>query len=346
MKKIALIMAIIMLMGALVACSKTPGVDDSMKKVEYDPELRIGTADFLLFIPENYETKLYTSTVCASCDKLSVSVIGSDVSGVVTSLDKWNEKEANLKAVFGDYELISLDKEAKVANLPATKVLYTATVAGVPLSFEQYYFLRAASLYVLTFSYSKEDESTVKDDISTITDAFSFDKEAKAPDGMKAAAMMGEKLSAPAGCTMYIDKNWDVSFAAGAVTCRLANSYKANISLMCAPCENMSIEEYFESDLDNMRDSLNDFTLLEDECKADLLDSHAARKYVFTTNGPASEDVQVHYKICQYLCKKGDAMYILTYTADYQAQDQAGSDYYEQFYEDFENVIKYFKFDD
>ena len=129
----------------------------------------------------------------------------------------------------------------------------------------------------------------------------------------------------------FVPDSWKVETSTGVATAKYSDSILVNVSLMAATLENksQSADEYFNEYTEKFASVYEDFNIeSRDET---LLDSHAAKKFVYT-----GKVTGVEAKYMQVVCIKSGIVYIFTYTAS--------PDKYDKYLPDAEKMLENFSF--
>lgn len=130
----------------------------------------------------------------------------------------------------------------------------------------------------------------------------------------------------------FVPDDWTVETSTGVITAKYSDSITVNVSMMAATAPD-GIEDaaaYWDYYRDTFAATFTEWELISDE--ASLLDEHAAHRYVYTGAVGGS---QVH-KFMQTVCVKDGVVYLFTYTAS--------PDRYDEYLQDAESMLEYFKF--
>ena len=174
MKKIfALLMAIVLCVCVLCSCSSTEAAPDGMKAIESSDKL-----PYDMYIPAHWVQDLSTGAV-------SAYVSNSDLSNV--SMTQFNLDEMKkLSEYVSDYteELSTNLDEFKMSEgfpkkmvldgVEASKIEYTASLAGNSYKFMQVICVNAGTIYYFTYTSLVENFDLHTEDVQNILDNFFF----------------------------------------------------------------------------------------------------------------------------------------------------------------------------
>lgn len=161
--------------------------------------------------------------------------------------------------------------------------------------------------------------------ITLLTFASCAKTEVDVPQGMQRAS--GEYTD----YNLFVPDSWQVETSTGVVTAKYSDSILVNVSLMAATLENkeQTPDEYFDEYSEKFSTVYEDFNI---EAREDtLLDSHAAKKFVYT-----GKVTGVDAKYMQVVCIKSGIVYLFTYTAS--------PDRYDKYLPDVEKMLEHFSF--
>ncbi len=172
MKKIAIILAVIILALPLTACGEGSdvAVPNGMQLCTND------VINYNLFVPEEWTPSISTGAVGAYCsneDPTNVSVMAWNVDSTMTLDAWWESYKTDFDLVFDEMNMIS-DENATFGEVAAKRYTYTAKLGE-----HEYYYVQVACIhwsmvYVFTFTSTPENYETHSEDLEEMIEHFEF----------------------------------------------------------------------------------------------------------------------------------------------------------------------------
>ena len=237
----------------------------------------------------------------------------------------WGICEDKLAEELDEYKFISAeDKNIKLGGEAAVKYTYSAkmSVSGksVTYKFMQVMAIHDGQMYVLLFS-GPEDEFNKRFDgddgdgqhIGIIRefkfaeayvpeDSKEFSKKEDVPTGMKLASSKERPY------VLFCPESWNIDTSAGITT--VFASDKSNLTVQyIMPDVSMTVEDYWNDCLSAYKAEMSDFTQVS-AVDAQVGTVNGGKIAVFTGGRGG-----VSYKFKQAIARKGEVIYVVTYTA-------------------------------
>lgn len=172
MKKIAFLLAVIMLALPLASCS-----EDSDVKVPNGMQLCTNDViNYNLFVPKDWTQSISTGAVGAYCsneDPTNVTVMAWNVDSSTTLDSWWDGYVSDFKLVFDEMKLESKDNTT-LGGVAAQKYTYTAKLGEYEYYYVQCACIHWSMVYVLTFTSSPERYESHLDELDQIIEYFEF----------------------------------------------------------------------------------------------------------------------------------------------------------------------------
>lgn len=172
MKKIALLLAVLILALSLAACGEQSDVNvpNGMQLCTND------VINYNLFVPEEWTPSISTGAVGAYCsaeDPTNVSVMAWNVDSSMTLDAWWDGYVSDFELVFDEMTVVS-EETTTLGDVAAKKYTYTAKLGE-----HEYYYVQCACIhwsmvYVLTFTSTPENCETHEEDLADILEYFEF----------------------------------------------------------------------------------------------------------------------------------------------------------------------------
>ncbi len=172
MKKAAsFALACLLAVTTLVSCGQTNSAPMGFKEISDEG------VTYHLYVPDEWTTDISTGMTSAyydGRDPSSVSVTAFELDGSVTSIDDyWTSYEADFKAVFPDYTLVSSD-DALLGGTVAKEYVYTGTLSGTAYQFMQLVSFRKNQVYIFTYTASADKYESHLEDVAAILEYFAY----------------------------------------------------------------------------------------------------------------------------------------------------------------------------
>lgn len=172
MKKIALLLAVLILSLPLAACGEKSDI-----KVPNGMQLCTNDViNYNLFVPSEWTPSISTGAVGAYCsaeDPTNVSVMAWNVDSSMTLDAWWDGYVTDFELVFDEMTVVS-SETTTLGDVAAKKYTYTAKLGE-----HEYYYVQCACIhwsmvYVLTFTSTPENYETHTEDLADILEYFEF----------------------------------------------------------------------------------------------------------------------------------------------------------------------------
>jgi len=154
---------------AVVAAQETITIKRSTYSIAVDKSMRIDTAgtsmaDFIAFFPLQSETDKFGE---------NLNVVMEPTNGVDVTLEEYVRMSLEqLKQYFGDIAIVENKTVSTTKGQPYHKLVYTASMNGFLLQFEQRYISTADYTYVLTFTAEQSQFNAYKEKAGKILGSF------------------------------------------------------------------------------------------------------------------------------------------------------------------------------
>ncbi len=320
------------------------------KDAEEGTDYVFNSNNYSLFIPEDWTVTLASDSLSASApDGSSVTIAPFDysTSEYITIDTVWEKICENFETFFnGKYSVVNTDNEndrfTTIGGLDAGKYIYTGSVGGVDMKFENVITIYDSRVFLMVFSSTAELFDSHKDDFDGIVAKFEFNKTDKTYDGYKLVREAEKKLYDSGKFKVSIDRDWITDTSTGVLSAKYANGFPSCITFMTADLgEFTDLHEYWYSYKETFEKSMKGFTILEDDLyhdKEDEIFGLPARQFVFTAI-PAvdSSNQETVYKYCQVLIKNGNEVIIATYSSSANTDKING--YYDTHFEIFRDAL-------
>ena len=173
-KLIALILTLVLCIGVLCSCSDNDqSAPDGMKAVQSSDNL-----DYNIYIPEEWTQDLSTGVISAYCKSSDLSNISMTQFNLedTDTLDKHVEDYvAELEANLDEFKLSEgYPQKTLLGGVAASKIEYTAKLAGNEYKYAQIICIRKGTIYFFTYTSNANNFDSHAEDIKNILDNFSF----------------------------------------------------------------------------------------------------------------------------------------------------------------------------
>ncbi|MBE6671248.1 MAG: DUF1795 domain-containing protein [Ruminococcaceae bacterium] len=173
-KLIALILTFVLCIGVLCSCSNNDqSAPDGMKSVQSSDNL-----DYNIYIPEEWTQDLSTGVISAYCKSSDLSNISMTQFNLedADTLDKHVEDYvAELEANLDEFKLSEgYPQKTLLGGVAASKIEYTAKLAGNEYKYAQIICIRKGTIYFFTYTSNVNNFDSHAEDIKNILDNFSF----------------------------------------------------------------------------------------------------------------------------------------------------------------------------
>lgn len=305
---------------------------NGMKSENLLDEYVENVVDFRLFVPDGWTVRMASGIVTATAEApagAAVSMTAFSLSGTPTLEEEWNTIKTELKKTYSgfavesepDFKNISNDPcVKKIAGYDAIACTYTAAIGGNPCKYRQFLLIAGGYLYVLTYSCPQERFDEGLADLDKILSAVTFDRNAPAPDGMKAATGSEARFAVSKDYSFFVEEEWTTETSTGVYTARFGGDLPTAFTVMTDSLEDPSVtpQAYFESYTEEFQSSFSDFSIQSGPTESTIKGSGGtlfpAVEYEYTVPVGEEGDQVAAYRFCQVLCKYGDKMLILTFS--------------------------------
>ena len=315
------LLAICLLCGGLVACSKESEIPDGYQYATCNGEY------FLLFVPTQWTVNT-ESGVSGGCYSL---LEGTAVSMTEVPFDKPSvEGEEDTTATLTDFFNAHMAEIATLKNYKAEKefdttlgsykakdITYVATVGENVYRYRQVLTKVAGRFYLFTYS-SKTDSfdrwlDTVDEILTNVVfTAYPFEgsEDTKKTPDVESPAGMKLVTGNDVAYRFFAPETWVIGEAEAAALVYASESDRSNVTVTgyAAP-DGYSVANYWEDTEKYYKDALKDYTLTSDPTASTMGGKKATvYEYTYSLGG-------VSYKCRQSICVFGYMIVVMTYTA-------------------------------
>lgn len=326
MKKILRILPLALLICAAILSLFSCKSDN--KNAEEGTDYVFNSNNYSLFVPEDWTVTLASDSLSASApDGSCVTIAPFDYrsSEYITIETVWTKICENFETFFnGKYSIVNTDSESdrfiSIGGLEAGKYIYTGSVAGIQMKYENVITIYDSRVFLMVFSSTAELFDSHIADFDSIVEKFEFTNTDKSYDGYKLVKEAEKKLYDSGKFKVSVDRDWITDISTGVLSARYANGFPSCITFMVADLgEFTDLHDYWYSYKETFEKSMKEFTVVEDDIYHDVEDEISglpARQFVFTAI-PAvdSENNETVYKYCQVLIQNGSEVIIATYSS-------------------------------
>ena len=174
-KLLSVFLILVICIGAFVGCSseRTKGAPNGMKAVKSDD-----TLSYNLYIPAAWIQDLSTGAVsayCSSADLSNVSMTQFTLSNKFSLSEQVEVYLEGLKNTFSDFTIDEKYPEnVTLDGVAASKIEYTATLAGDQYKFMNIICVVGAEMYIFTYTSTVDLYDSHLEDVQSILDNFAF----------------------------------------------------------------------------------------------------------------------------------------------------------------------------
>ena len=315
------LLAICLLGGALVACSKESEIPDGYQYATCKGEY------FLLFVPTQWTVNTESGVSGGSYALLE----GTAVSMTEVPFDKPStEGEADTVASLEDFfnahmaEIATLKGYAVEKSLDTTlgsykakDVTYSASIGEDVYRYRQVLTKVAGRFYLFTYSSKADSFNQWLDTVDEILEnvvftAYPFEgseDEKKIPD-VETPAGMKLVTTNDLAYRFFAPETWVIGDAEAASLVYASESDRSNVTVTSyAAPDGYSVANYWEDTEKYYKDALKDYTLVGDPAESEMGGKKATvYEYTYSLGG-------VTYKCRQSICVFGYMIVVMTYTA-------------------------------
>ena len=315
------LLAICLLGGALVACSKESEIPDGYQYATCKGEY------FLLFVPTQWTVNTESGVSGGSYSLLE----GTAVSMAEVPFDKPStEGEADTVASLEDFfnahmaEIATLKGYAAEKSLDTTlgsykakDVTYSASIGEDVYRYRQVLTKVAGRFYLFTYSSKADSFNQWLDTVDEILEnvvftAYPFEgseDEKKIPD-VETPAGMKLVTTNDLAYRFFAPETWVIGDAEAASLVYASESDRSNVTVTSyAAPDGYSVANYWEDTEKYYKDALKDYTLVGDPAESTMGSKKATvYEYTYSLGG-------VTYKCRQSICVFGYMIVVMTYTA-------------------------------
>ena len=315
------LLAICLLGGALVACSKESEIPDGYQYATCKGEY------FLLFVPTQWTVNTESGVSGGSYALLE----GTAVSMTEVPFDKPSaEGEADTVASLEDFfnahmaEIATLKGYAAEKSLDTTlgsykakDVTYSASIGEDVYRYRQVLTKVAGRFYLFTYSSKADSFNQWLDTVDEILEnvvftAYPFEgseDEKKIPD-VETPAGMKLVTTNDLAYRFFAPETWVIGDAEAASLVYASESDRSNVTVTSyAAPDGYSVANYWEDTEKYYKDALKDYTLVGDPTESEMGGKKATvYEYTYSLGG-------VTYKCRQSICVFGYMIVVMTYTA-------------------------------
>ena len=319
---LCILLALCLLCGTFVACSKDQEVPDGYQYATCKGEY------FLLFVPTQWTVNT-ESGVSGGCYSL---MEGTAVSMVEVPFDKPSvEGQADTTATLEDFfnahmaEIASLQDyraekqfdNSSLGGYKAKDITYSATVGNETYRYRQVLTKVSGRFFLFTYSSKEDSFDRWLDTVDEILENVEFiaypfegsDDEKKipsveAPEGMK--LVTGNDVA----YRFFAPEAWIIGEADAAALVYASETDRSNVTVLgyAAP-DGYSVADYWKDVQDDYKTALQDYTLTAEPASSTMGGKRATvYEYTYSLGG-------VSYKCRQTICVYGYMIVVMTYTA-------------------------------
>lgn len=315
------LLALCLLGGSLVACSKESEVPDGYQYATCKGEY------FLLFIPTQWTVNTESGVSGGHYSPAE----GTAVSMVEVPFDKPSEDgtpdtTATLEDFFADHmaqigKMLNYKPEkefdASLNGKRAKDITYTASVGGDTYRFRQVLAKVEGRFYLFTYSSKADSFDRWLDTVDGILENIVFtaypfegsEDEKKLP-AVEAPAGMKLVTGNDVAYRFFAPESWVIGEAEAAALVYASESDRSNVSVLgySAP-DGYSVADYWEETEKSYKANLRDYTLVGEPAESEMGGKRATvYEYTYSLGG-------VTYKCRQTICVFGYMIVVMTYTA-------------------------------
>ena len=319
---LCILLALCLLCGTFVACSKDQEVPDGYQYATCKGEY------FLLFVPTQWTVNT-ESGISGGCYSL---MEGTAVSMVEVPFDKPSvEGQADTTATLEDFfnahmaEIASLQDyraekqfdNSSLGGYKAKDITYSATVGNETYRYRQVLTKVSGRFFLFTYSSKEDSFDRWLDTVDEILENVEFiaypfegsDDEKKipsveAPEGMK--LVTGNDVA----YRFFAPEAWIIGEADAAALVYASETDRSNVTVLgyAAP-DGYSVADYWKDVQDDYKAALQDYTLTAEPASSTMGGKRATvYEYTYSLGG-------VSYKCRQTICVYGYMIVVMTYTA-------------------------------
>ena len=315
------LLALFLLCGGLVACSKESEVPDGYQYATCNGEY------FLLFVPTQWTVNT-ESGISGGCYSL---MEGTAVSMTEVPFDKPSvEGEDDTTATLADFfaahmaEIATLkgytsekELDATLGSYKAKDITYSATVGEDVYRYRQVLTKVSGRFYLFTYSSKADSFNQWLDTVDEILEnvvftAYPFEgsEDTKKTPDVESPAGMKLVTNNDVAYRFFVPETWVIGDADAAALVYASESDRSNVTVTAyAAPDGYSVANYWEDTEKYYKDALKDYTLTADPAESTMGSKKATvYEYTYSLGG-------VTYKCRQSICVFGYMIVVMTYTA-------------------------------